>query len=100
MTVHDPDCGCDTYGCQLRRKGLDFSYNATPTRRSRRPYRPKVGGGGWEAGKSGEHRTDGSFMPYIGDKSGRTIPTKEFSERRRQLTDARDRQIKGPAPQE
>lgn len=100
MTVHDPDCGCDAYGCQLRRKGVDFSANSTPTRRSRRPFRAKVGDGGWEAGKAGERRIDGSFMPYIGDQSGRQIHTKEYSERRKVLDKARDRQLKGPAPQE
>lgn len=39
MSVHDPDCGCDTYGCRLRRKGLQVSPRATPNRRNNVPPR-------------------------------------------------------------
>lgn len=98
MTVHDPDCGCDTYGCQIRRKGVDFSANATQTRRARRPWRPKVEAS-WEKGVAGETRADGSRMPYL-DGTGRPIPIKEFGERRRELTEIRRRQVQGSAPKE
>ncbi len=32
MTVHPPDCECDAYACQMRRKGVQVSAAATPTR--------------------------------------------------------------------
>lgn len=98
MTVHDPDCGCDTYGCQLRRKGVDFSGAATPTRRARRPFR-KAEQPSWEKGKSGEHRADGSFMPYLNER-GTPIGVKEYGENRHRLSEIRRHQVAGPAPQE
>jgi hypothetical protein len=96
--IHPDDCGCDLYGCQLRRKGIRLSYDASPTRRVRRPWRPKVNCS-WEAGISGESRPGGTFMPYLNGR-GQRIRVKEFAEKRRVLTDIRRRQIQGPALQE
>lgn len=80
MAVHeryDPDC----YGCQLRAKDLSYTAEATPTMRDprRRPLRPKVNSS-WEAGVAGEHRPDGSFVPYV-HSDMTPIGVKEFSER-------------------
>jgi hypothetical protein len=96
--IHGQGCDCDTYGCRLRRKGIGFSADATPTHRSRRPFRSKTDAS-WEAGKSGERRADGSFMPYLNDR-GTPIGVKEYGERRRELTDIRRRQVSGPPTQE
>jgi hypothetical protein len=96
--IHPPDCDCDRYGCQLRRKGIMLSYDASPTRRVRRPWRPKVNCS-WEAGKVVERRPGGFSMPYV-DGTGRPIRQKQWSEQRRVLTEARQRQIQGPALQE
>ena len=93
--VHDPDCGCPAYACQLRAKGIHFSADATPTSRAKRPWRPKVNSS-WEAGVSGERRADGSFMPYM-DARGRQIHVEGFGENRRKFTEIRRRQVAGPA---
>lgn len=91
--IHPSDCSCETYGCQLRRKGIYFDSRATPTSRVRRPWRPKVANS-WEAGVAGEHRPDGSFMPYLNDR-GTKIRVKEMGERRRELTEIRRHQVMG-----
>lgn len=96
MTIHPSDCECETsYGCQLRRKSVGYAMVATPTARARRPWRDgsKVNHNSWEAGVAGERRRDGSFIPYVGDKTGRRIHVKEYGERRHELTQARKRQI-------
>lgn len=96
MTVHDPDCGCDLYGCQMRRKGINLSYDASPTRRARRRWRPKVDAS-WEAGIAGEHRPGGEFMPYLDSTGTRHIRVKEAAERRVEISQIRERQRQGPA---
>jgi hypothetical protein len=93
--IHPTNCTCDAYACELRRKGIGFGYDATPTMRPRRPWRPKVNCS-WEAGISGESRPGGTFMPHL-DATGRPIRVKEAGERRRELTDIRRRQIQGTA---
>lgn len=79
MAVHPEDCTCDTYGCQLRRKGVQVSPQATPNRQHhvyRPPQRPS-----WEAGTVGEARPGGTRMPYLhGD--GTPITTKQFANKR------------------
>lgn len=80
--IHSPDCGCDTLGCRLRRDGVfALSSSATPTRQGRRPYRDpaKHNHNSWEAGIAGEHRADGSFMPYLTGTGGQ-MHVKEWSE--------------------
>lgn len=93
--IHPSDCECDLYGCVLRRKGISLSFDASPTRRVRRPFRPKVNCS-WEAGVAGERRPGGDFMPYL-DGSGRKIRVKEYGERRRELSEIRQRQLQGTA---
>lgn len=95
MSVHAPDCDCDTLGCQLRRKGIQVPASATPTRTPRRPFRPGPRYNSWEAGRAGEHRRDGSFMPYLGD-NGQALGIKDYSENRRRYDD-RLRQVRSGA---
>ena len=81
MPMHPPDCECDAYGCQLRRKGVAISRAATPNK----PMKGKPGSNAeynsWEKGKAGEQRSNGTFMPYL-DGKGNSIPIKKFSENR------------------
>lgn len=101
MSVHPPDCDCDTYGCQLRRKALGFGMTATPTARARRPFRPKRDEScSWERGLAGEQRPGGFFSPYIGEQSFRRVHVKEASERHREITEVRRAAHAGPSPQE
>lgn len=95
--IHPPDCGCDTYGCQLRRKGIQVPPSATPTRTQRRPFRPGPRFNSWEKGRAGEHRRDGSFMPHLGN-DGQPITIKDWSENRCRYED-RLRQVRAGAPE-
>jgi hypothetical protein len=97
MTIHPDDCRCDTLGCKMRREGLfSLPSAATPTRRRRQPFRRGPRYNSWEAGVAGEHRADGSFMPYLG-AAGSPIHVKEYAENRRALDTIRRDQIAGPA---
>jgi hypothetical protein len=96
--IHPDDCECPLYGCELRRKGVQYAGSATPTSRARKPFRESINCS-WEAGVAGETRPDGSRMPYL-DGTGRKIRVKEYGENRRKLSDIRSRQVQGPAPQE
>lgn len=80
MPVHPVDCECDTYGCRLRRKGIQLPPSATPTRTQRRPFRPGPRHNSWEAGVAGEHRPDGSFMPHLDPTDGHRLSVKEFAD--------------------
>lgn len=96
--IHEPGCPCGAYACELRAKSIHVSANASPVSRARRPFR-RSEQPSWEKGRAGERRKDGSFMPYITER-GRPINVKEFGERRRELTQARDRQRQGPPEKE
>ena len=77
--------GC--FGCRI--KGVAFAPSAMPSRRNKVP--PRKSEPGWEKGTAGEHRADGSFMPWL--KPGTELPmgVKEASERRHQLDATRRR---------
>ena len=92
--IHPVDCDCTAYACELRRKGIRYGYDATPVHRARRPWRDKVNCS-WEAGRAGEQRPGGTFMPYVTDNL-RPIRVKEAGERRREISEIRQRQIQGP----
>jgi hypothetical protein len=97
MSIHPADCECDTYGCKRRREGLfALSSAATPTRARHLPFRDpaKVNHTSWENGMAGEHRPDGSFMPYLRSDGG-PLKLKEYSENRSSLDDIRRRQLSG-----
>lgn len=87
---YDPDC----YGCKLKDKNLSLSPSATPTRKRRQPFRPMVQPS-WEAGRAGETRADGSFMPYL-DTSLNEIGVKEMADNRRSLEASRHQQLHDP----
>lgn len=88
----EPVEGC--YGCQLKAKDFSLSAAAAPSRqnnvRPRQPDQPS-----WEKGRAGEHRADGSFMPYT-DANLRTIPIKEYGEKRHKLDSIRRQQLNQP----
>lgn len=84
MAVHPEDCGCDTYGCRLRRKGVQVSPAATPNRQ-RHVHRPIVKPS-WEAGIAGENRPGGGRMPYL-KGNGDPITVKQFANNRGGLTE-------------
>lgn len=101
MPVHPIDCDCSTYGCVIRRKGINLSMDASPTRRARRPWREKVNCSE-NAGLAGEHRPGGTFMPFVEPTRGdnnrlRKIHTKEGRDRRTEIRSIRDRHRQGPA---
>lgn len=91
--IHPLDCECEAYACELRRKGIGFSYDATPTHRAKRPWRPKVNCS-WEAGRAGEQRGR-FFQPYVAEHSLRPIRVKEAGERRQEISDLRQQRIQG-----
>lgn len=97
MTIHPDGCDCDTYGCELRRKGIRLSANASQTARARRPFRPPVNASA-NAGYAGEHRPGGFFSPYVGERSMRKVHTKEGRERRREISEARRAAYAGVSP--
>lgn len=96
--THPDGCECPLYGCELRRKGIRYSGTATPVARAHRAFRPPSNCS-WEAGKAGERRPDGSFMPYL-DGSGTPIRMKRWAEERQKLSTIRTSQVQGPAPKE
>ena len=85
----DPDC----YACQLRAKGLQVSPSATPGRVANRdqPRRP-MAHDSFRAGVTGEHRRDGSFMPYL-HKDGTLIRQGTMTNDRRRLEAIRHDQL-------
>lgn len=74
-----PDCDAHL-GCRLRAKGIALGAGATPTR-TRRSGGEKPIYNRWENGVVGEHRPDGSFMPYL-SRTGGVMRTKEMAEHR------------------
>ena len=89
---HDPYSGC--YGCELKGKNLTLASAATPTRGRHQPMRPMVEPS-WEKGKAGEHRPDGSFMPYL-DSQLDPIGVKEMADKRPALEAVRHEQVHDP----
>ena len=77
MSVHDPGCECDTYGCRLRRKGVQVSHAGMVRHNDKAPSAHRYNQ--WEKGIAGESRPNGTRMPYL-DKNGSVIPIKAFSE--------------------
>lgn len=97
MSIHSPDCQCESLGCKMRREGLfALSSAATPTRGRHQPFRDpaKVNHCSWENGLAGEHRPDGSFMPYLTESGGR-MHIKEYGENRAALDSIRSHQVSG-----
>lgn len=91
MTVHPLDCECDTYGCVMRRKGLQVSPAALPNRRNTVPPR-KNEVPAYNKTVRGEHRPGGTFVPYLNERL-EPIRAKEYEHRRHELEDIRRRQL-------
>lgn len=68
----------DSYGAQLREKGVQVSTAGMARRNSKPPAGSRFNN--WEKGKAGEHRPDGTFMPYL-DQHGGMIPIKKMAEK-------------------
>lgn len=79
--LHPDDCTCDTYGCQLRRKGVQLSPQATPNRRNNiLGRRPNVPGQPIVY----QDRPDGSKMPII-TSTGDFLRRKQYLERKHEI---------------
>lgn len=78
----------------MRRKGLQVSPSALPSRHNRKPPR-KVEPPAWNRQIVGEHRAGGTFMPYL-HPDGEPYRNKEFAEHRRKLTETRRAQRADP----
>ena len=87
-----PECGKDSGKRILQSPAL--TADATPNR-ERNKIPPRRAEPNWEKGRAGEHRADGSFVPYR-KADGSTIPIKEFTDNRSKyeglLRDRKNRQ--------
>ena len=87
-----PHCGKDSAKRILQSPAL--TADATPNR-ERNKIPPRRAQPNWEKGRAGEHRADGSFVPYR-KADGSTIPIKEFADNRSKyeglLRDRKNRQ--------
>ena len=73
-----PHCGKDSAKRILQSPAL--TADATPNRTGNK-VPPRKAQPNWEKGKAGEHRADGSFVPYR-KADGSTIPIKESTDNR------------------
>ena len=73
-----PHCGKDSAKRILQSPAL--TADATPNRTGNK-VPPRKAQPNWEKGRAGEHRADGSFVPYR-KADGSTIPIKEFTDNR------------------
>lgn len=76
-------CG-DCYACRLRAKDIGIASAVIPNRlaNTARRVAPRTPDPAWERGVAGEHRRDGSFMPYLAPGSTRELGVKEFADNR------------------
>lgn len=82
--THDGSHGEDCFGCRIQ--SVQFDPRATPSRRNNEP--PSKAAPAWERGIAGEHRRDGSFMPFIDDRTMNPIRVKQFGEHRHRYEEA------------
>ena len=103
MTTHvhsaqgDPSC----FGCKMqlfKTEGMFALGAAATATRSKDKAPPRVPNCSWEAGRAGERRPGGGFMPYL--KPGTTTPmgVKEAGERRHEINKTLDRYRNDPNP--
>lgn len=77
----DPDVSCPECSEDAVKRILqaaNIAPSSMPTRMNKVP--PPKANPVWEKGKAGEHRKDGSFVPYLRD--GKPIGVKEFADNR------------------
>jgi hypothetical protein len=77
--IHPQRCMCDAYACRLRRKGINLSASATPTRTRDMTPTVSVPPGHWK-NIATQERPDGSQMPIFWN-SGDPVRHKEYSEK-------------------
>ena len=77
----DPDTVCQDCGGTVKRilQAPALTAAAAPSRMNKVP--PPQANPAWEKGISGEHRRDGSFVPYV-HADGSRIGVKEFADNR------------------
>jgi putative FmdB family regulatory protein len=77
----DPDTVCPDCGETVKRilQAPALTAAAAPSRMNKVP--PPQANPAWEKGISGEHRRDGSFVPYV-HADGSRIGVKEFADNR------------------
>lgn len=77
--IHDPDCTCDSYGCQLRRKGVQVNHAGMVRHNGKAPAKKELGNQ-WEKGRAPPEERPGGFkMPRL-NATGDTIPIKQWTE--------------------
>lgn len=83
--IHPADCQCDTYGCQLRRKGLQVSPAAMPNRHNRvvKQTQPNA----HNAQIRGERRPGGFISPYLHASTGAPVRAKEYEAKHHAIHD-------------
>lgn len=87
--IHDPDCRCDAYACQMRAKGVQVSAGAATSHRRGTPG-DNARYNGWERGFATEERAGGARMPIL-NEHGNMMRMKEASQRRHEIDDMRNR---------
>jgi len=78
----DPDKVCQDCGEETAKRILQspaLTANAAPSQNNKIP--PRKANPAWEKGTAGEHRRDGSFVPYV-HADGSRIGVKEFADNR------------------
>lgn len=92
--IHPEDCECtESYGCQLRRKGLQVAPSATPNRHNR--HAPaKQEPPNYNKQVMGEHRPGGTFMPYL-NPDATPIRRKQWENKGTALTESLHRLRRG-----
>ena len=79
----DPDRVCQGCGEETAKRILQspaLTADAAPSTKNKIP--PPQANPTWEKGISGEHRRDGSFVPYL-DSEGKRIGVKKFADNRK-----------------
>lgn len=85
MPESSPEADKEEFKAKLR--SLNFGRVKGGARESSGKPRP-VQSPSWEKGIAGEHRPDGSFMPYLSaEQEYAPIGVKEFGERRHEITE-------------
>lgn len=84
MTAHAADCDCPTYGCMLRRRGLQVAPSAMPNRHNRKVTQTQPSS--WNRQVRGEARPGGFTMPYI-NPDGSPVRAKQYESQHRKIKD-------------
>jgi hypothetical protein len=84
--IHEPECDCGNFACELRRKNVSVAASATPNRVGNRkqPVVKHAEPPSWEAGRIGHHNKNGTFVPVITER-GTHLRVKEYGERRTEI---------------